>query len=131
MCNPQTHTLGTKRFTDYEVRVRTNLSVLGRRDSTTRRRYSDFVWLRDEIRRSVKIHVPPLPTAALLKQLPVVADGDGLFREDFIEERRRGLEDILSTVAGHPLVQIERSLHFFLREGGLDKAGYAPGRVAY
>ncbi|XP_014482579.1 PREDICTED: sorting nexin-3 isoform X1 [Dinoponera quadriceps] len=89
--NPITHGVGKKRYTDYEVRMRTNLPVFKVKDSTVRRRYSDFEWLRNELERDSKIVVPPLPGKAWKRQMPFRGD-DGIFEEDFIEDRRKGLE---------------------------------------
>jgi sorting nexin-3/12 len=52
--NPQTHGLGKKRYTDYEVHMRTNLPIFKIKESTVRRRYSDFEWLRSELERESK-----------------------------------------------------------------------------
>ena len=43
----------------------------------------------------VQIVVPPLPGKALKRQLPFRGD-DGIFEEDFIEERRKGLEQFIN-----------------------------------
>ena len=48
---------GKNAFTDYEVKVRTNLPVFRLKESSVRRRYSDFDWLRAELERSSKIMV--------------------------------------------------------------------------
>ena len=40
---------------------------------------------------------------------------EGIFEEDFIEDRRAGLESFINKVAGHPLAQNERCLHMFLQ----------------
>ncbi len=61
MTKPQTHGLAAKRYTDYEVRLRTNLPVFKLKEFKCRRRYSDFEWLKNEIKRTVKIHIPELP----------------------------------------------------------------------
>ncbi|XP_041354053.1 sorting nexin-12-like [Gigantopelta aegis] len=127
MCNPQTHGVGKKRYTDYELRMRTNLPVFKLKESTSRRRYSDFEWLRNELERDSKIVVPPLPGKALKRQLPFRGD-DGIFEEDFIEERRKGLEQFINKVAGHPLAQNEKCLHMFLQEPVIDK-NYVPGKI--
>uniref|UniRef100_A0A915MU28 Sorting nexin-3 n=1 Tax=Meloidogyne javanica TaxID=6303 RepID=A0A915MU28_MELJA len=115
------------RYTDYEVRLRTNLPVFKHKESSVRRRYSDFEWLRNELERDSKIIVPLLPGKALKRQLPFRND-DGIFDETFIEERRKGLEQFLNKVAGHPLAQNEKSLHIFLQMTELDK-NYIPGRI--
>lgn len=125
--NPETHGIGKKRYTDYEVRMRTNLPVFKVKESSVRRRYSDFKWLRTELERDSKIVVPPLPGDALKKQLPFRGD-DGIFEDDFIEERRQGLEAFLNRVSGHPLAQNERCLHMFLTDPIIDR-NYVPGKV--
>ena len=55
MTSPRTHGVGNKRFTDYEVRMRTNLPAFKIKEFRCRRRYSDFVWLRTEIKRAVQV----------------------------------------------------------------------------
>ncbi|XP_046560012.1 sorting nexin-12-like [Haliotis rubra] len=127
VCTPQTHGIGKKRYTDYEMRLRTNLPVFKLKESSVRRRYSDFEWLRNELERDSKIVVPPLPGKALKRQLPFLGD-DGIFEEDFIEERRKGLEIFVNKVAGHPLAQNEKCLHMFLQEPVIDK-NYIPGKI--
>lgn len=126
--NPLTTvTAGKKRYTDYEVRMRTNLPVFKVKESSVRRRYSDFEWLRNELERDSKIVVPPLPGKAWKRQMPFRGD-DGIFDENFIEERRKGLEQFVNKIAGHPLAQNERCLHMFLQEPNIDK-NYVPGKI--
>lgn len=127
--NPMTSflTAGKKRYTDYEVRMRTNLPVFKVKESSVRRRYSDFEWLRNELERDSKIVVPPLPGKAWKRQMPFRGD-DGIFDENFIEERRSGLEQFVNKIAGHPLAQNERCLHMFLQEPTIDK-NYVPGKI--
>eukprot|EP00050_Salpingoeca_kvevrii_P018547 m.75640 g.75640 ORF g.75640 m.75640 type:complete len:119 (-) comp8090_c0_seq1:238-594(-) len=79
----------------------------------------------------VQIQVPPLPTKALSRQIMNLfrsGDEGTLFAEDFIEERRKGLEDFINRVAGHPLAQNEKALHMFLQDPQIDK-NYTPGKV--
>lgn len=125
--NPITHGDGPKRYTDYEVRLRTNLPVFKVTETAVRRRYSDFEWLRSELDRDSKIVVPMLPGKALKRQLPFRSD-DGIYEEEFIEERRKGLEVFLNKVAGHPLAQSERCLHMFLQNQIIDR-DYIPGKI--
>ncbi|CAB3408159.1 unnamed protein product [Caenorhabditis bovis] len=125
--NPITHGVGKMRYTDYEVRMRSNLPVFKQKESSVRRRYSDFEWLRGELERDSKIVVPQLPGKSLKRQLPFRSD-DGIFEEEFIENRRKALEAFINKVAGHPLAQNERSLHIFLQETTIDK-NYVPGKI--
>eukprot|EP00048_Salpingoeca_helianthica_P022067 m.16210 g.16210 ORF g.16210 m.16210 type:complete len:155 (-) comp6837_c0_seq1:23-487(-) len=126
VCNPQTHGEGRARYTDYEIRVRTNLPVFGKPESSVRRRYSDFEWLRDELSRESKIVLPELPSKALFRQLPW--SSETIFDPEFIEERRKALEAFLNKISGHPLAQNERCLHMFLQDPEIDR-GYTPGKV--
>ncbi|KAM6367070.1 sorting nexin-3 isoform 1-T1 [Alca torda] len=93
--NPQTVGVGRGRFTTYEIRVKTNLPIFKLKESTVRRRYSDFEWLRNELERESKVVVPPLPGKALLRQLPFRGD-DGIFDDSFIEERKQALEQFIN-----------------------------------
>jgi len=127
VCEPQTHGFGRKRYTDYEVKMSTNLPVFRLKNSTVRRRYSDFEWLRGELERDSKVVVPSLPGKAMSRLLPFRND-DGIFDSSFIEDRRKGLEIFVNKVAGHPLAQNEKSLHIFLQEATIDR-NYTPGKV--
>uniref|UniRef100_UPI00358DEDD7 sorting nexin-12-like n=1 Tax=Myxine glutinosa TaxID=7769 RepID=UPI00358DEDD7 len=129
VCDPQTVGIGRGRHTTYEIRMRTNLPIFKQKESTIRRRYSDFEWLKNELERESKIVVPPLPGKALKRQLPFRAD-DGIFEETFIENRRLGLELFINKLAGHPLAQNERCLHMFLQDEMVDR-NYVPGKVRH
>ncbi|PKU46047.1 sorting nexin-3 [Limosa lapponica baueri] len=109
--------------------VETNLPIFKLKESTVRRRYSDFEWLRNELERESKVVVPPLPGKALLRQLPFRGD-DGIFDDSFIEERKQALEQFINKVAGHPLAQNERCLHMFLQDEVIDK-NYTPSKIRH
>lgn len=47
-----------------------------------------------------QIVVPALPSKALGRQLPWASDKNGMFDEDFIEERRKGLEEFINKCVG-------------------------------
>ena len=69
--SPITHGVGKNRYTDYEVRLRvscprrrdaftrvavqTNLPVFKHKESSVRRRYSEFEWLKNELERDSKV----------------------------------------------------------------------------
>ncbi|VDD83389.1 unnamed protein product [Mesocestoides corti] len=127
VCNPQVHGDAKSRYVDYEVKLKTNLPVFRLQESSVRRRYRDFDWLRGELDRESKIIVPKLPGKAWKRQFPFRAD-DGLFDSDFIEARRKGLEEFINKVAGHPLVQNEKCLHMFLQSELIDR-NYKAGKI--
>ena len=60
-----------------------------------RRRYSDFQWLKRELERESKVLVPTLPPQALSRQMPWVSEANGMYADDFLEERRKGLQAFL------------------------------------
>jgi sorting nexin-3/12 len=83
-------------YTDYEIVCRTNIPAFKLRQSTVRRRYSDFEWFRDILEReSARVTIPPLPGKVFTNR----------FSDDVIEGRRVGLEKFLKIVVGHPLLQ--------------------------
>uniref|UniRef100_A0A8I3M9M7 PX domain-containing protein n=1 Tax=Canis lupus familiaris TaxID=9615 RepID=A0A8I3M9M7_CANLF len=74
-------------------------------------------------------HRPVLPGKAFLRQLPFRGD-DGIFDDNFIKERKQGLELFINNVAGHPLAQNERCLHMFLQDEIIDKS-YTPSKIRH
>ncbi|KAK9777296.1 hypothetical protein SCAR479_06025 [Seiridium cardinale] len=94
--NPRTHGMGRSMYTDYEILCRTNIPSFKLRQSTVRRRYSDFEYFRDILEReSARVTIPPLPGKVFTNR----------FSDDVIENRRQGLEKFLKIVVGHPLLQ--------------------------
>lgn len=94
--NPRTHGMGRSMYTDYEILCRTNIPAFKLRQSTVRRRYSDFEYFRDILEReSARVNIPPLPGKVFTNR----------FSDDVIENRRAGLERFLKIVVGHPLLQ--------------------------
>lgn len=96
--NPITHGLGGHLYTDYEIVCRTNIPAFKKKNSSVRRRFSDFVAFRKILEQeTTRVIIPPLPGKILLNS--------NKFNELNIEKRRQGLEKFLTTVSGHPLLQ--------------------------
>lgn len=97
MRDPQTHGLTpSSRYTTYEIALSTNIPSFKLRQSSVRRRYSDFEYFRDILEReSARVTIPPLPGKVYFNK----------FDDAVIEERRKGLERFLKIVVGHPLLQ--------------------------
>ncbi|KAF9357789.1 MAG: PX-domain-containing protein [Benniella sp.] len=114
--NPQTHGVARKMFTDYEIVCRTNIPAFKLRDSSVRRRYSDFEWFRDTLEReSTRVNIPPLPGKVFTNR----------FTDEVIEQRREGLERFLQIVAGHPLLQTgSKVLAAFIQDPSFSKDYY-------
>uniref|UniRef100_A0A060TAH4 Sorting nexin-3 n=1 Tax=Blastobotrys adeninivorans TaxID=409370 RepID=A0A060TAH4_BLAAD len=84
--NPQTHGIGRKMYTDYEIICRTNIPAFKLKQSSVRRRYSDFEVFRDILERETsRVTIPPLPGKVFTNR----------FSDEVIETRREGLERFL------------------------------------
>ncbi|KAI9091903.1 Phox homologous domain-containing protein [Phlyctochytrium arcticum] len=95
--NPQFHGSGRSKYVDYEIVCSTNIPAFKLKDSSVRRRFSDFEWFRDILEReSTRVNIPPLPPKKFF---------NARFSDEIIEQRRQGLERFLQIVAGHPLLQ--------------------------
>ncbi|KAH6855304.1 Phox homologous domain-containing protein [Chaetomium sp. MPI-CAGE-AT-0009] len=111
--NPRTHGIGRHMYTDYEIVCRTNIPAFKLRQSTVRRRYSDFEYFRDILEReSARVTIPPLPGKVFTNR----------FSDDVIEGRRAGLEKFLKIVVGHPLLQTgSKVLAAFVQDPNWDR----------
>uniref|UniRef100_A0A2K5D1J5 PX domain-containing protein n=1 Tax=Aotus nancymaae TaxID=37293 RepID=A0A2K5D1J5_AOTNA len=108
--NPQTVGVGWGCFTTYEIRVKTNLPIFKLKESTVRRRYSDFEWLRSELERE--------------QGCSSSAPWESVFKT------RAGAVYKQILVAGHPLAQNEHCLHMFLQDEIIDKS-YTPSKIRH
>ncbi|KAF5019082.1 hypothetical protein F66182_8922 [Fusarium sp. NRRL 66182] len=111
--NPRTHGMGRSMYTDYEILCRTNIPAFKLRQSSVRRRYSDFEYFRDILEReSARVTIPPLPGKVFTNR----------FSDDVIEGRRAGLEKFLKIVVGHPLLQTgSKVLAAFVQDPNWDR----------
>ncbi|XP_068670371.1 sorting nexin-10-like isoform X2 [Montipora foliosa] len=90
--NPRTHIQNEKAlYTDYEIEVKTNHPAFPLFHSQVRRRYSEFVWLRNNLGLDDVLmqHVPQLPRKRLI----------GRFKDTFLWQRQKGLEEFLNRLA--------------------------------
>ncbi|KAJ3036635.1 Sorting nexin-3 [Rhizophlyctis rosea] len=101
--DPITHktALGIPSFTDYAIVTNEPLNT------TVRRRYSDFVHLREALDGGKVLDVPEFPGKVVV----------GRFDDKKIEERRRGLEEFLNGLGGRAEVWSIRPFLEFLTKG--------------
>ncbi|CDK28549.1 unnamed protein product [Kuraishia capsulata CBS 1993] len=113
--NPITHGTGSGMYTDYEIVCKTNIPAFKKKSSRVRRRYSDFDSFRKTLELEVRrVVIPKLPEKSFLTT--------NKFNDQFIEDRRIGLEKFLTVVAGHPLIQTgSKSLLSFVQDDRWDK----------
>lgn len=103
-------------YTDYEIICRTNLPAFRLKQSSVRRRYSDFEIFKNLLENeNSRVVIPSLPGKIFTNR----------FNDDIIEQRRSGLEKFLKIVAGHPLLQTgSKILSSFIQDDIWDKGKY-------
>jgi len=94
-------------------------------NSSVERRFNDFVWLRESLRRSNRgIIVPPLPHKNMAMGFSLKHWGFkstfGRFSVDFIKKRQRGLERFLAHVVGHNILRRDKATLVFLSAAKAD-----------
>ncbi|SNX85822.1 related to SNX4 - Sorting NeXin [Melanopsichium pennsylvanicum] len=97
-------------FISYGIRAETNLSHFSRTYMATRRRFNDFTFLREGLKRDFPACVvAPLPDKHRLEYLT----GDR-FSNEFIEKRTQDLQLFLERICRHPTLQRSQLLRSFL-----------------
>jgi sorting nexin-4 len=99
-------------------------------ETSVRRRFSDFLWLNEELKRLTLLALPELPNKKLtLRAIPFFNKLEASnFVPEFIEQRQQELQDFINKVAQHPLAQNQKCLHMFLQDQFIDRR-YKPGTV--
>ena len=107
--NPVNHESQKKKYTDYEICLKTTSKAFMISQSFVRRRYSDFVWLRSWLSENNEAYasrkMPPLPPKKLVKR----------FDSEFLEGRRKGLQKFLKNVLERNVFLSDKALHLFLQ----------------
>ncbi|GAA95370.1 uncharacterized protein L969DRAFT_84865 [Mixia osmundae IAM 14324] len=97
-------------YVSYLIRGETDLANFTSKQFETRRRYQDFVFLKDHLTKDFQACVvPPLPDKHRLEYIK----GDR-FSTEFVERRRADLERFLQRLARHPTLSRSRLLQAFL-----------------
>ncbi|XP_026989882.1 sorting nexin-10A-like [Tachysurus fulvidraco] len=92
---------------DYEICLHTNSMCFQKKTSCVRRRYSEFVWLRQRLKDN-----------ALLVQLPKLPPANPFFslsNQLWVAQRIEGLQKFLEVVLKMPLLLSDSHLHLFLQ----------------
>jgi len=106
--NPRTHISREKAlYTDYEIVVKTNDIAFASNESSVRRRYSDFQWLRMRLINQYKLVTSPpeLPPKRLF----------GRFQRQFLKRRQAGLQKFLERVVEDNQYLSDVAVHLFLQ----------------
>lgn len=94
-------------FVSYKVNTHTNLPQFNPEPFHQTRRYSDFLWLHEQLLKSHPgVIIPPIPEKKFI----------GSFDAEFVEARMRALERFLQRVASHPILRQNQDFKAFLEE---------------
>ncbi|XP_053324134.1 LOW QUALITY PROTEIN: sorting nexin-10 [Spea bombifrons] len=94
-------------YLDYEICVHTNSICFTLKTSCVRRRFREFVWLRQKLQsNAVLIDLPELPP-----KIPFF----NVSNAQNVEQRVRGLQDFLNKVMQCPVLLSDSRLHLFLQ----------------
>eukprot|EP01119_Soliformovum_irregulare_P017035 TRINITY_DN5016_c0_g3_i2.p1 TRINITY_DN5016_c0_g3~~TRINITY_DN5016_c0_g3_i2.p1 ORF type:complete len:157 (-),score=23.66 TRINITY_DN5016_c0_g3_i2:23-493(-) len=107
---------GKKTHTSYKISTVTTFPEYKNKEFSVRRRYKEFVWLRNHLKDKLNEKGKRLTLANLPGNNMSSLLGSGRFDDAFIEERRVGLEQFLNSVVNHPFSRFEKALQDFLQE---------------
>ncbi|KAI9100558.1 hypothetical protein DFS34DRAFT_648473 [Phlyctochytrium arcticum] len=89
----------------YQVKTQTDCPDYSAGEIVVSRRFSDFLWLYNRlVENFFGVIIPPIPG----KQ------ARGRFEDDFVQNRRAGLDTFIRKVAVHPILQTSEDLRAFL-----------------
>ncbi|XP_054275265.1 sorting nexin-30-like [Macrosteles quadrilineatus] len=107
--NPQKHLDSLETYITFRVTTRTSREEFSENEYVVRRRYNDFVWLRQKLIEEFPTHViPPLPAKhSLLAQLD-------RYSREFVICRMAMLHRFLNRIVNHPILSSHSTVHVFL-----------------
>ncbi|KAJ8602356.1 hypothetical protein CTAYLR_004244 [Chrysophaeum taylorii] len=115
--DPKKENEGINAYISYKVNTQTNLPEYSYGQFSVIRRYSDFVWLSEQLNKDVPGSiVPPLPEKAVV----------GRFSAEFVESRRRMLEKFLTRLSAHEELRESKYFKLFLQA---DDAGLVAAKA--
>ncbi|KAG8010126.1 Sorting nexin-10A [Nibea albiflora] len=95
-------------YIDYEICLHTDSVCFTKKISSVRRRYSEFVWLRQKLQANSMLMVQ-------LPELPPKNPFFSLNNAQQITERMKGLQRFLEQILHNPLLLSDSCLHLFLQ----------------
>uniref|UniRef100_A0A7S2WCE5 PX domain-containing protein n=1 Tax=Mucochytrium quahogii TaxID=96639 RepID=A0A7S2WCE5_9STRA len=109
--DPVKHSEGMNAYVTYKVTTKTDLERFDSSHFYVHRRYSDFVWLQEQLAEAYPgLIIPPLPEKQVMRR----------FNEPFLSQRQRALEKFLSRIASHELLRDNMYVKAFLEVENLE-----------
>jgi len=110
--NPEIQGDGVSAYVTYTIEATTTLDFYQVKELQVKRRFSDFLWLQNQLLNHHKgVIVPPLPDKAIFQTNKISGNR---FSQTFLEYRRRELERFLTRVVSHPSLCTSKYLQLFL-----------------
>ncbi|KAI3799925.1 hypothetical protein L1987_35231 [Smallanthus sonchifolius] len=103
---------GGNTFVTYLITTWTNLPEFNGTEFSVRRRFRDVVTLSDRLSESYRGYFIPL------RPDKSVVESQVMQKQDFVEQRRMGLEKYLRKLAAHPVIRRSEELRVFLQVQG-------------
>ncbi|XP_029928383.1 sorting nexin-10B [Myripristis murdjan] len=95
-------------YIDYEICLHTNSVCFTKKISCVRRRYSEFVWLRQKLQENSLLMIK-------LPELPPKNPFFSMNNAQQITERMKGLQTFLEQILHNPLLLSDSCLHLFMQ----------------
>ncbi|XP_063982456.1 sorting nexin-7-like [Diachasmimorpha longicaudata] len=107
--NPQKHLETLETYITFRITTRTTRPEFEESEYVVRRRYNDFIWLRQKLVETYPSHIiPPMPGKhSLLAQLD-------RYSKEFIIARMKLLHVFLNRIVNHPILSCDKELKGFL-----------------
>jgi hypothetical protein len=103
---------GGNTYVTYLITTKTNLPDYGGSEFTVRRRFRDVVTLSDRLSEGYRgFFIPPRPDKSVM-------ESQVMHKQEFVEQRRLGLEKYLRRLADHPMLRQSDELRMFLKAQG-------------
>ncbi|KAL4235756.1 Sorting nexin-30 [Mactra antiquata] len=106
--DPEKHSGTMESYVTFRITLKTTRSEFDTSEYQVRRRYNDFLWLRQRLEETYLTHlVPPLPEKHTLRRLD-------RFSPEFLRVRGIALQKFLTRLADHPVLSFDKDFHVFL-----------------
>ncbi|CAD1477482.1 unnamed protein product, partial [Heterotrigona itama] len=107
--NPQKHLETLETYITFRITTKSTRPEFEEEEYIVRRRYNDFIWLREKLMDSYPTRIiPPMPGKhTLLAQLD-------RYSKEFIIARMKLLHVFLNRVVNHPILSCDKNLYIFL-----------------
>ncbi|XP_072430698.1 sorting nexin-7 isoform X1 [Chiloscyllium punctatum] len=107
--DPANHVTTLETFVTYRIITKTTRSEFDSCEYEVRRRYQDFLWLKDKLEEAhATLIVPPLPEKFVMRGMVE------RFNEDFVATRQKALHKFLNRIADHPTLSFNENFKIFL-----------------